>query len=82
MNPFQQMILQISVGTDTTEYLVEDCTLSHTVDTTKDIHLRIELPYNVLPATPQRVNLYLLDIICVFLQISNIYIAKIRLLFQ
>jgi hypothetical protein len=44
MNPLQQMVQQIAIGTNALEYLVQYRTFSHTIDTAEDIHVWVERP--------------------------------------
>jgi hypothetical protein len=60
------MVLQVAFRTDALEDAVQDGGFSHAVDAAQDVHVWVKRPQDVLPATPKGVNLYLLDVVCVF----------------
>ena len=65
VHPLEQVVLQVTIGADAAEHLVQYGRLAHAVDAAKDVHMRVELPYNVLLAAPKSVYLYLPNIVCV-----------------
>ena len=76
MHALQQMVLHVTVHTDTLHHLVDDGALAHAVDTAQDIYPAVEIPDNVLLTTPKGVDLYLLNIIRV-LHTPNVFLAQI-----
>ena len=46
--------------------VVDDGALAHAVDSTQDIHVGAQLPFNMAAALPQCLNLYLADVFCLF----------------
>ena len=66
MNTLEQVVLQVAIGIDAAEHLVQDGRLSHTIDTTEDIHMRVKIPYDMLLTAPQGVDFDDSDIVCVF----------------
>ena len=77
----QHMTGKLAASSKSLHHLIQDGALTNAIDATQDIYMRIQFPHNVLLTTPQRINLNLLDIICVLLhslQIFN-YVANIQL---
>lgn len=52
---------------DALHHLIYNGGLSLTVDAAEDVHLPVQVPFDVLPPAPEGVNLYLYNIIGVFL---------------
>jgi hypothetical protein len=72
MYPFEHVVQYITIDGDTPHYPVQDSRLTHTIDTTKHIHLRVKIPYNMFPTSPKGVYLYPLDIIRILLHIDDL----------
>ena len=66
-DPLDGMARQLAATGQAPHHLVEDGTLSHTVDAAQDVDLSVQLPADVLLAAPERVDLYLLDVFSIFL---------------
>jgi hypothetical protein len=66
----------IAIGIDTLHHPIQDGGLSHAVDATQDIDMGIEIPDDVFLSTPERVNLYPLDIISKLLHSFRFLLGK------
>ena len=63
----------------------EDGALAHTVDAAQHVYLAVKVPYHMFLPAPERVNLYLLDIVCEFLHRSFLLMSVLcqsQFLFQ
>ena len=67
MHSLEQMAGKLTTCTQSFNHLIENGTLSHTIHATQDVHPAVEIPKYVLCATPQRIYLYLLNIVGIFL---------------
>jgi len=73
MYAFEQMTGEVATGRETLDHLVEDGRLAHAVDAAEDVDLPVEVPDDMLAPAPEGVDLYLLDIVCVFLHIVSVF---------
>lgn len=55
-------------------HLVENGRLAFTIDTAKDIDLSVKVPHNVSFSAPKRLNLYLPNVVCVFLHNKEVMV--------
>ena len=73
----QQMVDDVAIAVHTLHHLVQNGTLTYTVDTTQDIHLSVQFPNDVFLPAPERVDLYPTDIVCILLHIPQVFMGQI-----
>lgn len=62
-----KVVKGLAAGGEALDHLVEDGALAHAVDTAQHIDAAVQLPHDMTLPAPQRLYLYLLDVIGIFL---------------
>ena len=71
VHPLEHVAGELAPTPQASDHLVDDRTLANAVHSTQNVDLRIEIPHDVLHATPKGIDFDLLDINCVLLHISR-----------
>ena len=72
MHTFDHVTREFAASRQTLYHLIQYSTLAHAVYTTQDIDTAVEVPKNMFGTAPERFNLYLFDIISIFLHKNNL----------